>query len=83
MSASAERANNAPDERHSAPDNDADQAERRAASESDDRVHRFRDQDEQRIAGRMRLMLGDVEVADAEREVDRVEIFERAGRNGR
>ncbi len=30
-----------------------------------------------RIAGRMRPMGGDVEVADAEREVDRVDVFER------
>ena len=30
------------------------------------------------IAGRMRLMLRDVEVADAQREVDRVDVFERA-----
>ena len=37
----------------------------------------FRDRDEHRVAGRMRLMLRDVEVADPEREVDRVEIFER------
>jgi hypothetical protein len=27
----------------------------------------------------MGLMVGDIEVADAEREVDRIEIFERLG----
>ena len=40
-------------------------------------MHGFRDDDEHGVAGRMRLMTGDVEVADAEREVDRVQIFER------
>ena len=35
--------------------------------------------DEQRIARRVRLMLGDVEVMETEREVDRIEIFERCG----
>src|SRR3989442_14361544 len=41
------------------------------------RVRALRRENEQRIAGRMRLMLGDVEVPDAEREVDRIEIFQR------
>ena len=40
-------------------------------------VEAFAERDEDRIAGRMRLMLGDVEVAHAEREVDRVDVFER------
>jgi hypothetical protein len=39
-------------------------------------VQRLRDQDEDGIPGWMGLMVGDIEVADAEREVDRVEIFE-------
>jgi hypothetical protein len=37
----------------------------------------FREQDEDRITRRMGLMMGDVELPDAKREVDRVEIFER------
>ena len=37
----------------------------------------FRERDEDRIAGRMRLVARDVEVAHAEREVDRVDVFER------
>src|SRR4029453_3333229 len=40
----------------------------------------LRDQLQDRIARRVRLMAGDVVVADAEREVHRVEVFER-GRN--
>ena len=32
---------------------------------------------EYRIPRRMRLVIRDIEVADAEREVDRIEIFER------
>ena len=43
-------------------------------------VNGLRRKDEHRIAGRVRLMLGDVEVADAEREIDRVEILERGGK---
>ena len=39
-------------------------------------VQGLRGGDEYRIAGWMRLMPGDVEVADAKREVDRVEVFE-------
>ena len=35
----------------------------------------LRREDVDRIAGRMRLMVRDVEAADAEREVDRVEVF--------
>src|SRR5262249_42421895 len=40
-------------------------------------VHGFRQRDEERIARRVRLMFGDVEVAHAECEIDRVEILER------
>ena len=47
------------------------------ASGRDQQARAPRDQDEQRVAGRMRLMLGDIEVPHAEREVDRIEILER------
>jgi len=40
-------------------------------------VKALRGRDENRIARRMRLVRGDVEVADSEREIDRIEIFER------
>ena len=53
------------------------------ASDGAAALHGLGDQDEDRIARRMRLMVRDVEVAHAEREVDRVEIFERRGRYGR
>ena len=53
------------------------------ASDGTTACDRLREQDEDGIARRVRLMARDVEVADAEREVDRVEIFERRGRNGR
>ena len=46
-------------------------------SDSPSAARHFRRADEQRITGRMRLMLRDVVVADAEREVDGIEIFER------
>lgn len=42
-------------------------------------MHGFRDGDENGIAGRVRLMARDVEMADAESEIDRVDIFERRG----
>ena len=38
---------------------------------------RLGERDEDRVAGRMGLMPGDVEVAHAEREVDRIDVFER------
>ena len=40
---------------------------------------RLGQRDVDRIAGRMRLVLRDVEVPDAEREVDRVDVLERPG----
>src|SRR5205085_10895636 len=49
------------------------QAERGSAR----REHDPGGQDEERVPGRMRLVPGDVVIVDAEREVDRVEIFER------
>ncbi len=61
---------------------DAEQAQREHLGFRRRRSRSWR-QDEDRIARRMRLMLGDVEVADAEREIDRVEVLERAGRYGR
>ena len=44
----------------------------------------FAERDVDGIAGRMRTMVGDIEVANAEREVHRVDVFERGGAtNGR
>ena len=40
-------------------------------------VHQLGERDIDRIAGRMWLVVRDVELTDAEGEVDRVEIFER------
>ena len=40
-------------------------------------VQQLRCQDEQRVARWMRLVLGDVEVLDAQREIDGVEILQR------
>ena len=47
------------------------------ASDGHDRVRQFAERDEDGISGRMRLMLRRIEIAHAEREVHRVEIFER------
>src|SRR5262249_10473330 len=54
----------------------AQQAERAGLGRYD-RVHRLREKDVNGIARWMRLMLRDVEVPDAQCEVDRIEIFER------
>jgi hypothetical protein len=40
-------------------------------------VHHFGGDDKQRVSGRMRLMVCDVEGAHAEREIDRIDVFER------
>ncbi len=40
------------------------------------------ERDEDRVTRRVGLMLGDVEVAHAQREVDRVQILERRGQHG-
>ncbi len=60
---------------------DREPARRRAvdARHAEHGGRRFRQRDVDRIAGRMRLMLGHVEVPDAEGEVDGVEVFERFG----
>ena len=47
------------------------------------RGRHLRQRDEDGIAGRMRLMPRDVELADAEREIDRVEVLERPGQKAR
>ena len=54
----------------------ADRAER-LPFRRHDRVHRFGGDDKQRVSGRMRLMVCDVEGAHAEREIDRIDVFER------
>ena len=48
------------------------------AQRAQGRRRHFRERDVHRVARRMRLMVRDVEVAHAERKVDRVEIFECA-----
>jgi hypothetical protein len=65
-------------ERQQRAGHDTEQAQRqhlRAGRRVDD----LRRQDEHRVPGRMRLVRGDIEVADAEREIDRVDVFEGAG----
>jgi hypothetical protein len=42
-------------------------------------VHRFGGDDKQRVSGRMRLVMRDVERAQAEREIDRIDVFKRSG----
>ena len=57
------------------------QAARRGGVDTGRRAARgrhLRQRDEDRIAGRMRLVPRDVELPHAEREVDRVEVFERS-----
>ena len=60
----------------------AEQRERRRRRIADaDRLEpagrRLGERNEHRVAGRMGLVPGDVEVAHAEREVDRIDVFER------
>jgi len=42
-------------------------------------MHGLRERDEDGIAGRVRLMARDVEMADAEGEIDGIEVFQRRG----
>ena len=51
----------------------------RARFGRDDRVNGLGSKDEDRVARRVRLVARDVEVADAERKVDRIEVLERGG----
>ena len=60
----------------SAAGDDAEESER-ARFVGDRSVHNLGERDIDRIAGRMWLVVRDVELTDAEGEVDRVEIFER------
>ena len=55
---------------------DADSAERFGLGPNE-LVRSFRNQNEDWIPGRMRLMMRDIKMPDAESEVDRIEIFER------
>jgi hypothetical protein len=45
-------------------------------------MRRLRERDEHRIARRVRLMPRHVELSHAEREINRIEIFERCGQVG-
>lgn len=66
-------------ERREAPGKNADQAER-ASLRGYDGVNDLGRQDEDGIPRWVRLMLGDIEIANAQREVDGIEIFERDGK---
>ena len=62
--------------RDRAPDRQAARFRRRHAGRTQDRRRRFAKRDEDGISGRMRLVLRDVEVGDAQGEVDGVDVFE-------
>ena len=67
-----------------APHRQAAHFRRRDTRRAQQRRGELAERDEQRISGRMRLVLRDVEVADAQREVDGVDVVERgrAARRG-
>src|SRR6185436_15286367 len=63
--------------REGAPDGEAARFGRGNPDETERGRRGLREGDEYRVAGRVRLVLRDVELAHAQREVDRVEVFER------
>src|SRR5205807_1078507 len=56
----------------------AENGERRRVRR-DNRARNFSKRHEDGIAGRMRLVLGRIELVEAEREIQRVDVFERRG----